>query len=60
MLTVTFLNIIGWVLLISMWVLSDNIKNYKVRFIVRMVFGGIALVSFIAALSIQIGEQIGR
>jgi hypothetical protein len=58
--TVTLLNIIGWVLLISMWVLSDNIKNYKTRFIVRIVFGGIALVSFIAALSIQIGEQIGR
>ena len=60
MLTVTFLNIIGWVLLISMWVLSDNIKNYKTRFIVRIVFGGIALVSFVAALSIQIGEQISR
>jgi|694.fasta_scaffold71162_6 hypothetical protein len=60
MLTVTFLNIIGWVFLLSMWVLVDNIKNRKVRFIVRMVFGGIALVSFIAALSIQIGEQIGQ
>jgi RsiW-degrading membrane proteinase PrsW (M82 family) len=58
--TVTLLNIIGWVLLISMWVLSDNIKNYKTRFIIRMIFGGIALVSFIAALSIQIGEQISR
>jgi hypothetical protein len=58
--TVTLLNIIGWVLLISMWVLSDNIKNYKTRFIVRIVFGGIALVSFVAALSIQIGEQISR
>jgi len=60
MLTVTFLNIIGWVFLLSMWVLVDNIKTRKVRFIVRMVFGGIALVSFIAALSIQIGEQIGQ
>lgn len=58
--TVTLLNIIGWVLLISMWVLSDNIKNYKTRFIIRMIFGGISLVSFIAALSIQIGEQISR
>jgi hypothetical protein len=58
--TVTFLNIIGWVFLLSMWVLVDNVKNRKVRFIVRMVFGGIALVSLIAALSIQIGEQIGR
>ena len=58
--TVTLLNIIGWVLLISMWVLSDNIKNYKTRFIVRMVFGVIALVSFLAALSIQIGEYINK
>ena len=58
--TVTLLNIIGWVLLISMWVLSDNIKNRKTQFIIRMVFGGIALVSFIAAVSIQIGEQISR
>ena len=56
--TVTLLNIIGWVLLISMWVLSDNIKNRKTQFIIRMVFGGIALVSFIAAVSIQIGEYI--
>jgi RsiW-degrading membrane proteinase PrsW (M82 family) len=55
---VTLLNIIGWVLLISMWVLSDNIKNRKTQFIIRMVFGGIALVSFIAAVSIQIGEYI--
>ena len=57
---VTLLNIIGWVLLISMWVLSDNIKNRKTQFIIRMVFGGIALVSFIAAVSIQIGDYINR
>jgi hypothetical protein len=60
MATVTLLNIIGWVFLLSMWALSDNIKNRKTQFIIKIIFGGIALVSFIAALSIQIGEYIGR
>ena len=60
MATVTLLNIIGWVFLLSMWALSDNIKNRKTQFIIKIIFGGIALVSFISALSIQIGDYINR